>query len=76
MLTVFFTATPVRDYASAKTSNTGRFATFFNTLLENGVYFAPSQFEACFISLAHSRKDITSTVRAARKAFEAAANLS
>jgi glutamate-1-semialdehyde 2,1-aminomutase len=76
MLTVFFTATPVRDYASAKTCNTGQFATFFNTLLENGVYFAPSQFEACFISLAHSRKDITSTVRAARKAFEAAANLS
>ncbi len=75
MFTVFFTATPVRDYLSAKTSRTARYSAFFKALLEKGVYFPPSQYEACFLSLAHSHKDILMTVRAARKAFEAAASV-
>ncbi len=74
MLTVFFTEKPVKDYQSARTSDTVRYARFFHGLLERGVYFAPSQFEACFVSLAHNHNDILLTIRAARKAFESAAN--
>ena len=74
MMTVFFTDKPVRDYASARASDTGRYARFFNALLDRGVYFPPSQFEACFVSLAHNHNDVMLTTRAARKAFEAAAN--
>jgi glutamate-1-semialdehyde 2,1-aminomutase len=69
MLTVFFTATPVKDYKSAKTSDTAKYGRFFHGLLERGVYFPPAQFEACFVSLAHSQKDIIATVRAAREAL-------
>jgi glutamate-1-semialdehyde 2,1-aminomutase len=72
MFTVFFTGTPIKNYESAKTCNTARYARFFHTLLDNGVYFAPSQFEACFVSLAHTQKDIQATIRAARKAFATA----
>jgi glutamate-1-semialdehyde 2,1-aminomutase len=71
MFTLFFTPTPVRDLASAKTSDTARYGSFFRLLLDRGVYLAPSQFEACFVSLAHSMKDVTATIRAARAAFEA-----
>jgi len=70
MFTVFFTSNPVRDFASAKTSDTARYGKFFRTLLERGIYFAPSQFEACFLSLAHSLKDVNETIRAAKSAFE------
>jgi glutamate-1-semialdehyde 2,1-aminomutase len=73
MFTVFFTGSPVRDYESAHASDTGRYARFFHSLLGQGVYFPPSQFEACFVSLAHSMRDIAKTVRAAREAFTAAA---
>lgn len=69
MFTMFFTAGPVVDYATALTSDTGRFGRFFRTMLEHGVYFPPSQFEACFVSAAHSRKDISATVAAARAAL-------
>jgi glutamate-1-semialdehyde 2,1-aminomutase len=72
MFTVFFAESVVKDYASAKAASAGRYAAFFRALLDNGVYFAPSQFEACFVSLAHSRRDVAATVRAARKAFQAA----
>jgi glutamate-1-semialdehyde 2,1-aminomutase len=73
MFTVFFTGMPVRDYQTAKTSDTSQYAKFFHALLERGVYFAPSQFEACFVSLAHNHNDIVLTIRAARKAFESSA---
>jgi len=72
MFTVFFTATPVTDFQSARASDTGRYGRFFHALLERGVYFAPSQFEACFVSLAHSRRDIDATVRAAAESFRRA----
>ena len=70
MFTCFFTRDPVRDYASAKRSDTGKFARFFRTLLERGVYFPPSQFEAAFVSTAHTDADVAATVEAAAKAFE------
>ncbi len=69
MFTTFFTATPVVDETTAKTSDTQAFATFFRSLLEQGVYIAPSQFEAGFVSLAHSDDDIARTVAAARVAM-------
>lgn len=71
MFTFFFTEGPVTDYESAKRSDTARFARFFRTMLERGVYLAPSQFEAAFVSAAHSQEDIRRTVAAAREAFSA-----
>ncbi len=69
MFATFFTAEPVTDWASAKRCDTGRFARFFHEMLEQGVYLAPSQFEAGFISATHSDNDIARTVEAARRAF-------
>jgi glutamate-1-semialdehyde 2,1-aminomutase len=62
----FFTSTSVTDLASAKTSDTKAFGAFFNNMLEHGVYLAPSQFEAAFVSLAHSQDDIARTITAVR----------
>ena len=70
MFTGFFNRDPVTDYASAKKSDTARFARFFRALLEAGVYFPPSQFEAAFVSTAHSEADVTLTLELAAKAFE------
>ena len=75
MLTVFFTSTPVTDAASARKASTRRFGAFFHTLLENGVYFPPSQFEAAFLSTAHSEADLEQTLRAARLGFAEAAKI-
>ena len=69
MFTFFFTDQPVTDWDSAKKSDTERFKTFFHHMLERGVYLAPSQFEAGFVSNAHSREDIKATVDAARAFF-------
>ena len=71
MQTLFFTDTPVTDYASAKTSDTARYARFFHGMLDRGVSLAPSQFEAGFVSTAHTDADICQTVAAAREAMEA-----
>src|SRR5688572_24914023 len=71
MITLFFTPGPVTDYASAKASDTGLYARFFHAMLERGVYFPPAQFEAAFVSLAHSPGDVDATVSAARDAFRA-----
>ncbi len=60
---LFFTAQPVIDYASAKTSNTTHYAHYFWKMLERGVYLPPSQFETCFISLALDDTMIEETVR-------------
>ena len=70
MFTFFFTGSPVTDYASARTSDTARFAAFFRAMLEAGVYLPPSQFEAAFLSAAHREADLEATVRAATKAFQ------
>ena len=69
MVTVFFCAGPVVDYASAKASDTRRFGRFFHAMLERGVYLPPAQFEAAFVSLAHGDAEIDLTVRAASEAF-------
>jgi len=73
MLTGFFTPHHVVDYTSAKTADTTRYARFFHALLDRGVYVAPSQFEAAFISLAHSPQDVDLTIAAAAEAFAIAA---
>ena len=69
MFTFFFTPRPVTDWESAKSSDTARFGKFFHFMLERGVYLAPSQFEAGFVSAAHSEEDIRHTVEAAREFF-------
>ena len=61
LLTVFFTDQPVENYRDAKTSDTKQFADFYSYLLDNGIYSAPSQFEAMFLSAAHSDEDIEYT---------------
>jgi glutamate-1-semialdehyde 2,1-aminomutase len=68
----FFSGEPVHDYASAKLSDTKRYAKFFHAMLERGVYLAPSQFEVGFVSAAHSAADVEQTLRAAREAMKAA----
>ncbi len=73
MLTGFFSEPPVRDYASARRADTGRYARFFHAMLDRGVYLAPSQFEAAFISLAHGEAEIDATIEAAQEAFKEAA---
>jgi glutamate-1-semialdehyde 2,1-aminomutase len=65
MMTLFFTEGPVTDFASAKESDTDMYAAYFKHMLENGVYLAPSQFEAAFVSLAHSDEDLDRTAEAA-----------
>jgi len=72
MFTFFFSPSPVTDWESAKKSDTARFAKFFRFLLERGVYIAPSQFEAGFVSAAHTEEDMRATVDAAREFFNAA----
>jgi glutamate-1-semialdehyde 2,1-aminomutase len=71
MFTTFFTDGPVHDWPTAKTCDTQRFARFFRAMLENGVYLAPSQFEAGFISSAHTPEIIDQTIEAAGMAFRA-----
>ncbi|HUX42059.1 MAG TPA: glutamate-1-semialdehyde 2,1-aminomutase [Rectinemataceae bacterium] len=69
MFTTFFTDKPVKNWASAKACDTKKFGAFFTAMLERGVYLAPSQFEAGFMSLAHSETDIDATIAAAEEAF-------
>lgn len=69
MFTFFFTPDPVTDWESAKRADTKRFGRFFHWMLDRGIYLAPSQFEAGFLSAAHSEQDIARTVEAAREFF-------
>ncbi len=69
MFGLFFTAEPVYDYDSAKLSDVGAFNTYFHAMLAQGVYLAPSQFEAAFMSSAHSDDDIAATIAASAAAF-------
>ena len=69
MMTLFFTPGPVTDYASAKKSDTQAYAKFFRAMLTQGIYLAPSQFEAVFLSTAHTPADVAKTLKAARAAF-------
>ena len=75
LLTPFFTDRPVRDFASATSANTDRYAAFFRGMLSRGVYPPPSQFEAWFLSAAHTARDVDTTIRAARAAMRDVASL-
>src|SRR5579872_6848490 len=70
LLTLFFSGEPVRDYAGTKKCDTKRFASFFRAMLERGVFLAPSQFEALFVSAEHSDADIDRTITAVRESLE------
>ena len=76
LLTPFFTASPVRDYASALRSNTSAYAIFFRGMLSRGIYPPPSQFEAWFLSAAHTDGDVTKTIAAAKMAMKEVARAS
>jgi glutamate-1-semialdehyde 2,1-aminomutase len=70
MFTVFFSEVPVKNYHDAKGCDLERFSRYFTRMLKAGVYLPPSQFEAAFVSLAHTKADITKTLEAADKSFK------
>jgi glutamate-1-semialdehyde 2,1-aminomutase len=70
MVGLFFSGTPVRNYADATASDTAAYARFFHAMLDHGVHLPPSQFETFFVSLAHTPDVIDSTLNAAARAFE------
>ena len=70
MSCLFFTDQEVVDYETAKTADTAKYGAFFRSMLAQGVYLAPAQFEAMFVSLAHSWKDIDDTVKASLEALK------
>jgi len=72
MFTWFFAPGPVTDWVSAAKSDTEAFGRFFRSMLDNGVYLPPSQFEAAFLGAAHTEEDIQQTIAAAKQAFELA----
>ncbi|MGH9743610.1 MAG: glutamate-1-semialdehyde 2,1-aminomutase [Candidatus Acidiferrum sp.] len=73
LATLFFTADPVKNYRDAKRSDTPQYARFFREMLDRGIFLAPSQFEAAFVSAAHTSEDITRTIAAARDSLQALA---
>src|SRR5438067_9553357 len=70
LATIFFTPGPVKNYADAKRSDTKRYARFFREMLARGIFLAPSQFEAAFLSAAHTPADMDRTLAAAREALQ------
>ncbi len=70
LVTPFFTDRPVRDYDSAVTSDTAAYGRFFRGMLARGIYIPPSQFEAWFLSGAHTSRDVEKTIKAARAVFK------
>ncbi len=70
MFTAFFSQQTIRDFRTAKTTDTRRFSRFFQAMLDRGIYLAPSQFEAGFVSLAHSEEDIDRTTAAAFESLQ------
>jgi glutamate-1-semialdehyde 2,1-aminomutase len=74
MFTFFFSPDPVTDWDSAKRSDTVRFGQFFHWMLDCGIYLAPSQFEAGFLSAAHTEQDVAVTVESAREFFASSAS--
>jgi glutamate-1-semialdehyde 2,1-aminomutase len=69
MMTLFFNPDPVTDWTLASRSDTQRYAEFFWELIDRGVYFPCSQYEALFVSAAHTEEDIEATIAAARDAL-------
>jgi glutamate-1-semialdehyde 2,1-aminomutase len=69
LLTIFFTDGPLPDYEAVSQADTALFGKFFERLISAGIYWPPSQFEAAFVSLAHSENDIDATIHAVRQAL-------
>jgi len=69
LITLFFSSEPVRDFTGAKKSDAARFAAFFREMLSRGIFLPPSQFEALFVSSAHTDKDIADTISAAQESL-------
>jgi glutamate-1-semialdehyde 2,1-aminomutase len=74
LATLFFTPNPVNNYTDAKTSDTKRYTQYFRSMLEQGVFLAPSQFEASFVSVAHTESDIDFAAKAAQHSLHQIAN--
>jgi glutamate-1-semialdehyde 2,1-aminomutase len=72
MFCTYFTDKEVVDYQTAKRADTAKFGRFFSAMLKRGIYLAPSQFEAGFISTAHTSLDVDKTARAAYESFKIA----
>ena len=70
MFTTFFTKGPVTDYTTAAVADREKFGAFFRVMLEKGIALAPSQFEAGFMSIAHTDEDIDRTIAAAKESLE------
>jgi glutamate-1-semialdehyde 2,1-aminomutase len=70
LATLFFASVPVRNYGDAKRSDTKRYARFFREMLDRGIFLAPSQFEAAFVSAAHTTEDVSRTIAAARDSLQ------
>jgi glutamate-1-semialdehyde 2,1-aminomutase len=70
LATLFFASAPVRNYNDAKRSDTKRYARFFREMLDRGIFLAPSQFEAAFVSAAHTAEDIARTIASARDSLQ------
>lgn len=75
MFTLFFTGDKVTDFKTATSSNLEKFNVFFKHMLDNGVYFGPSQFESAFLSTAHTEEDIKNTIKVSEEAFMKAKNI-
>ncbi len=69
LMSVFFTDRPVRNFADVQSTNIAQFKRFFAEMLKQGIYLAPSAYEAMFVSLAHSKRDIEETIKAAKTSF-------
>jgi glutamate-1-semialdehyde 2,1-aminomutase len=69
LLTIFFNENPIKNYDDAKKSDTNKFAKFFTEMLDRGIFLPPSQYEALFISAAHTEADINQTIQAARESL-------
>jgi glutamate-1-semialdehyde 2,1-aminomutase len=70
LLTIFFNENPIYNYDDAKKSDTKKFAKFFNEMLDRGIFLPPSQYEALFVSAAHTESDIEKTIQAARESLK------
>jgi len=66
----FFTSTPVMDYATAKTADTAKYASYFRFMLERNIYLAPAQFEAMFLCASHTQSDLERTLAVAKDFFQ------
>jgi glutamate-1-semialdehyde 2,1-aminomutase len=71
LLTIFFSENPIYNYADAKKSNTARFGRFFQEMLRRGIFLPPSQYEALFVSAAHTDPEIDATIAAAHESLMA-----